>query len=123
MDWDTAYTRAQSEPLLWGWGAHTPMELYNIYHTMEKTGLAGIPLTPTRRWTGTWTRPWRRATWEASYELWKRHSGTGTAGITQEGDIPWIWLVNIDHFVLVQRAFRWRNRSCTHYGQWAVDCE
>ena len=36
VDWDTAYTRAESEPLVWGWGAHTPMELYNIYHTMER---------------------------------------------------------------------------------------
>ena len=33
VGWDTAYDRAQSEPLMWGWGAHTPMELYNIYHT------------------------------------------------------------------------------------------
>ena len=33
--WDTAYDRALSEPLLWGWGAHTPMELYNIYHTID----------------------------------------------------------------------------------------
>ena len=40
VDWDTAYTRAESEPLVWGWGAHTPMELYNIYHTMDETGLA-----------------------------------------------------------------------------------
>mgnify|MGYP000293547061 CR=1 FL=1 len=36
-DWDTAYTAALSQPLMWGWGAHTPMELYNIYHTMEET--------------------------------------------------------------------------------------
>ena len=33
VGWDTAYDRAQSTPLMWGWGAHTPMELYNIYHT------------------------------------------------------------------------------------------
>ena len=33
VGWNVAYDRAQSEPLLWGWGAHTPMELYNIYHT------------------------------------------------------------------------------------------
>ena len=38
--WDTAYDEAQSQPLLWGWGAHTPMEFYNIYHTKADTGLA-----------------------------------------------------------------------------------
>ena len=38
VGWDTAYDRAQSDALIWGWGAHTPMELYNIYHTMKDTG-------------------------------------------------------------------------------------
>ena len=37
VGWDTAYDRALSEPLIWGWGAHTPMELYNIYHTEGDT--------------------------------------------------------------------------------------
>ena len=40
--WDTAYDEAQSQPLLWGWGAHTPMEFYNIYHTKADTGLPWI---------------------------------------------------------------------------------
>ena len=40
VGWDTAYDRALSEPLIWGWGAHTPMELYNIYHTAEDSGSA-----------------------------------------------------------------------------------
>ena len=34
MGWDTAYDRALSQPLIWGWGAHTPMELYNLYHLL-----------------------------------------------------------------------------------------
>ena len=33
---------------------------------------------------------------EDSYELWKKAQWDGTAGVTQDGDIPWIWLVNID---------------------------
>lgn len=40
VGWDTAYDRALSEPLIWGWGAHTPMELYNLYHTIGDTGSA-----------------------------------------------------------------------------------
>ena len=38
--WDVAYTNALSQPLVWGWGAHTPMELYNLYHTDPETGSA-----------------------------------------------------------------------------------
>ncbi len=40
VGWDTAYDRALSQPLIWGWGAHTPMELYNLYHTIGDTGSA-----------------------------------------------------------------------------------
>ena len=38
VGWDTAYDRAQAEPLMWGWGAHTPMELYNH----EGIGAGGV---------------------------------------------------------------------------------
>ena len=40
VGWDTAYDRAQSTPLMWGWGAHTPMEFYNIYHTAQNGSFA-----------------------------------------------------------------------------------
>ena len=39
---------------------------------------------------------------EASYELWKKAQWDGGTGITQEGDLPWIWLVNIDHLYWVK---------------------
>ncbi|MBS6956745.1 MAG: ABC transporter substrate-binding protein [Enterocloster asparagiformis] len=97
VDWDTAYARAESEPLLWGWGAHTPMELYNIYHTMEKTGLAEYSPYANEAVDRYMDDALAESDLEASYELWKKAQWDGTTGITQEGDIPWIWLVNIDH--------------------------
>lgn len=39
VGWDVAYDRAQSDPLVWGWGAHTPMEVYNIYHSLANSGI------------------------------------------------------------------------------------
>ena len=33
---------------------------------------------------------------EESYELWKKAQWDGETGITEQCDIPWIWLVNID---------------------------
>ena len=95
VGWDVAYGRALSEPLMWGWGAHTPMELYNMYHTVGDSAEYS---------------PYANATvdkymdealaadsLEESYELWKKAQWDGETGITQEGDIPWIWLANIDH--------------------------
>jgi peptide/nickel transport system substrate-binding protein len=95
--WDTAYDRAQSEPLLWGWGAHTPMELYNIYHTLEQSGLAGYSPYHNETVDQYMDQALASSSLEDSYELWKKAQWDGQTGITQEGDIPWIWLVNIDH--------------------------
>ena len=43
-------------------------------------------------------RPDPQVIWpKADPELWKKAQWDGETGITQEGDIPWIWLANIDH--------------------------
>lgn len=104
VGWDTAYTRAQSEPLVWGWGAHTPMEVYNIYHTAEKNGLRLAEYSPYANETVDqyMEAALQTENLETSYELWKKAQWDGTTGITQEGDIPWIWLCNVDHLYFVR---------------------
>lgn len=97
VGWDVAYDRAQSEPLMWGWGAHTPMEIYNIYHTMADTGLAEYSPYANAALDTYMDEALASSNLEESYELWKKVQWDGTQGITQQGDIPWIWLVNIDH--------------------------
>lgn len=97
VGWDTAYDRAQAEPLMWGWGAHTPMELYNIYHTMKDTGLAEYSPYGNESVDRYMDEALASSSLEESYELWKKAQWDGETGITEQGDIPWIWLVNIDH--------------------------
>ena len=97
VGWDDAYDRAQTEPLMWGWGAHTPMELYNIYHTMKDTGLAEYSPYANDSVDRYMDEALASGNLEDSYELWKKAQWDGTEGVTQDGDIPWIWLVNIDH--------------------------
>lgn len=97
VGWDVAYDRAQSDPLMWGWGAHTPMELYNIYHTVEESGLAEYSPYANKTADSYMDQALAASELEESYELWKKAQWDGSTGITGEGDIPWIWLVNIDH--------------------------
>ena len=121
VDWDTAYTRAQSEPLLWGWGAHTPMELYNIYHTMEKTGLAEYSPYANQTVDRYMDEALAESDLETSYELWKKAPWDGTAGITQEGDIPWIWLVNIDHLYWSREGLQVAEQKLHPHGHgWSI---
>ncbi len=95
VGWDTAYTRALAEPLMWGWGAHTPMEFYNIYHTVGET--AEYSPYANEKVDQYMDEALSAGSLEESYELWKKAQWDGKTGVTQEGDIPWIWLANIDH--------------------------
>jgi peptide/nickel transport system substrate-binding protein len=95
VGWDVAYDRAQSEALVWGWGAHTPMELYNIYHTMPETGLAEYSPYANAAVDKYMDDALAETDLAASYELWRKAQLDSGAGISE--DIPWVWLVNIDH--------------------------
>lgn len=104
VGWDVAYERAQSEPLVWGWGAHTPMEVYNIYHSLPERGIGMAEYSPYQNEAvdGYMDAALAANGLEASYELWQKALWDGETGITQDGDIPWVWLCNIEHLYFVR---------------------
>lgn len=123
VGWDVAYDRAQSEPLMWGWGAHTPMELYNIYHSLEGRGIGQAEYSPylNGQVDQYMDQALSTGSLEDSYELWKKAQWDGTTGITQEGDIPWIWLCNIDHLYFVRDGLRVAEQKIHPHGHgWSI---
>lgn len=75
VGWDTAYDRALSEPLIWGWGAHTPMELYNLYHTIGDTGSAQYSPYSNPAVDAYMDQALQSTDLEASYALWQKAVG------------------------------------------------
>lgn len=121
VGWDTAYDRALADPILWGWGAHTPMELYNIYHTMEGTGTAQYSPYSNETVDTYMDQALASPDLESSYELWQKAQWDGAAGVTQEGDIPWVWLVNIDHLYWVRVGLQVAEQKVHPHGHgWSV---
>ncbi len=121
VGWDTAYDRALSEPLLWGWGAHTPMELYNLYHTIGDTGSAQYSPYSNPTVDGYMDEALASADLEQSYELWRKAQWDGTTGVTQEGDIPWVWLVNVSHLYWVRDGLQIAEQKIHPHGHgWSI---
>ncbi len=119
--WDTAYDRALSEPLLWGWGVHTPMELYNIYHTIDGTDSAEYSPYSNSTVDGYMDQALASNDLEESYELWKLSQWDGSTGVTQDGDIPWVWLVNIDHLYWVRKGLQVADQKIHPHGHgWSL---
>lgn len=121
VGWDTAYDRAQSDPLIWGWGAHTPMELYNIYHTIGDTGLAQYSPYSNSTVDAYMDQALASSDLEVSYDLWQKAQWDGTTGVIQDGDIPWVWLVNIDHLYWVADGLQVAEQKIHPHGHgWSI---
>lgn len=121
VGWDTAYDRAQGEPLIWGWGAHTPMELYNIYHTIKDSGSAEYSPYANETVDKYMDEALKSSSLEESYDLWKKAQWDGTTGITQEGDIPWIWLCNVDHLYFARDGLKIADQKLHPHGHgWSI---
>ncbi len=119
VGWDTAYDRAQTDALTWGWGAHTPMELYNIYHTKQDTGLAGYSPYASETVDAYMDGALAAGDTEQSYALWQQAQWDGQGGIA--ADVPWVWLVNIDHLYWVRDGLQVAGQKVHPHGHgWSI---
>lgn len=119
--WDVAYDKALSQPLVWGWGAHTPMELYNIYHTLPATGSAEYSPYANSTVDAYMDEALKASELEDSYDLWQKAQWDGSTGVTQEGDIPWVWLCNVEHLYYVRNGLQVAEQKIHPHGHgWSI---
>lgn len=115
VGWDTAYTDALSNPLVWGWGAHTPMELYNIYHTAPGSDSALYSPYANQAVDELMDAALACTDLEESYALWQQ------AQEEIAGDVPWVWLVNVDHLYWVRDGLRVAEQKIHPHGHgWSI---
>jgi peptide/nickel transport system substrate-binding protein len=115
VGWDTAYDDALSNPLVWGWGAHTPMELYNIYHTAPGSDSALYSPYANQRADGLMDAALACTGLEESYTLWQQ------AQEEIAKDVPWVWLVNVDHLYWVRDGLQVAEQKIHPHGHgWSI---
>ena len=115
VGWDTAYDDALSNPLVWGWGAHTPMELYNIYHTAPGSHTALYSPYSNRKADALMDEALACTDLEESYALWQQ------AQEEIAGDVPWVWLVNVDHLYWVRDGLHVAEQKIHPHGHgWSI---
>ncbi len=103
--WDEIRKLAHSNAVLFGWGAHDPLEIYNLYHSSRSgSGFfnAGFYANPTvdAHFEAAQAAP----SLEASLPHWQAAQWDGETGFATKGDATWAWLVNLDHVYFVDEC-------------------
>lgn len=92
--WDEIYPLEYSEPVLWGWGANTPTQLYDLSYS---TGWGNFACYDNEAVDEHLNAALAAPTVQDSYEDWKLAQWDGSQGVNVEGGASWVWLANIDH--------------------------
>lgn len=88
------YAHQYTDPVLWGWGANSPMEVYTLHYGSSSGNYAcyedaAIDAHLDEALAAT--------TIDASYPEWQAAQWDGVDGFAPEGAATWIWLCNVDH--------------------------
>ena len=114
-----ARLRAGVDLMTWGYGSHTPMELYNLYRSDPETGGARYSMYHNPKVDDYIDQALAVSSLEESYELWKKAQWDGSDGLA--GDVPWLWLVNIDHLFWVRDGLTVAEQKLHPHGHgWSI---
>lgn len=107
-DWQTIYQQTHTAAAVWGFGSHTPMELYNLYHSGGLYGYSSAYLDALMDYALACTDL------ESSYALWQ----TVQEEVSDHG---FIWLVNIDHLYWVRDGLQVAQQKIHPHGHgWSI---
>ncbi|WP_256757838.1 ABC transporter substrate-binding protein [Cohnella sp. WQ 127256] len=101
--WDEIEKRMHADALMFGWGSHDPLEMFNLYSSSYQ----GVEYYNAGYYSNPIVDEWLNKALLAKNEeealvYWKKAQWDGTTGLSALGDAPWAWLVNIDHLYLVK---------------------
>jgi peptide/nickel transport system substrate-binding protein len=100
--WEAIGRVMHAEPVLFGWGSHSPLEVYSLY----ASSWGGVEFYNAGYFAdatvdGHLAEAQAAASLEASYPAWQKAEWDGTTGFGPKGEAGWAWLVNLDHVYFV----------------------
>ena len=92
--WDEIYARQYADPVVWGWGNNSPIEVYNLNYS---AGTGNYACYANATVDAHFDEALAQPRVEDSYEHWKLAQWDGTEGFAPQGDATWVWFANVDH--------------------------
>lgn len=92
--WDEIYPHQYAQPVLWGWGSNSPIEVYALNYSTGWGNYAGYESDVV---DGHLDDALARPEIADSYGDWKLAQWDGVDGIAPQGAATWAWIANVDH--------------------------
>ena len=92
--WDEIYSHQYEQPVLWGWGSNSPIEVYALNYS---TGWGNYACYENAAIDAHLDEALAQQSIEDSYEYWQLAAWDGENGFAPKGAATWAWIANVDH--------------------------
>jgi peptide/nickel transport system substrate-binding protein len=115
--WDDIYKVRYETPVVFGWGSHSPMEVYLLYSTKVATaGYNNITNSSNKTVDAYLEAALAALSTEEANENWKKAQWDGTTGFSNLGDARWCWITDIEHLYYVRADLDTGNQRIHPHG-------
>ena len=92
--WDELYAHQYEDPIMWGWGSNSPIEVYALNYSSGWGNYAGYESAAIDAHLDAALAEPRV---EDSYAHWQLAAWDGSDGFAPCGAASWAWIANVDH--------------------------
>lgn len=92
--WDEIYSHQYEQPVLWGWGSNSPIEVYALNYS---TGWGNYACYENAAIDAHLNEALAQQNIEDSYAYWQLAAWDGENGFAPKGAATWAWIANVDH--------------------------
>ncbi len=120
--WDEIEKVMHTDAVLFGWGSHDPLEMYNLYSSKSmgveyyNPGYYANPVVDQNM-----EQALAELDEATANAFWQKAQWDGNTGFAGQGDAPWVWLVNLQHVYFVRDGLNIGDQKIQPHGHgWPI---
>ena len=116
--WDDIYRHQFSDPVVWGWGSNSPIEIYNLNYS---TGNGNYACYENATVDAHLNAALANPVIADSYDEWKLAMWDGGNGVAPQGAATWVWFANVNHLYFVADGLKVADQKPHPHGHgWSI---
>jgi len=123
--WEAIQTMMHANAVLFGWGSHDPLEMYNLYSSETRgVGWFNTGFYSNAVVDGHLASALAATGEEEANRYWQKAQWDGQTGFSARGDAAWAWLVNLDHLFFVRDGLNLGHHRIQPHGHgWPITAD